>query len=211
MKKQVKLWLSLLLNLTIVAFEVVAFYQGRKMGVEQFQFYTQLSNLLAGVVCLIFTGFLLRLIRSGVKIPSWCSFLKYTVSIMLAQTFLISLTFLSIASGSVAFLMLGPIVRYFHTLCPILSVVSFLLLDPKMEPFTRQHTMLAMIPTLLYGTVAIILNIMRVWHGPYPFLYVYEQPLWLSAVWFVTIFGAAFLIAFLLRIASCRLHREYVY
>ena len=75
----------------------------------------------------------------------------------------------------------------------------------------KHHTALAMVPTLLYGVVAIILNVLRVWHGPYPFLYVYEQPVWLTAVWVVVILGAAFLIALLLRVVNCRLNREYVY
>ena len=206
-----KKYAALILNIAIVILEGVGFYSARYLGWEQFWFYTQISNLFLGLVSLILTVFLLRYIRDGVPVPAWASFLKYSATIMTAQTFLVSLFVLSPMMGGVKLLMLGPIVRYFHTLCPLLAIVSFLLVDLKSLSFTRQHTILAMLPTILYAVVAITLNVLRIWHGPYPFLYVYEQPVWLSAVWLVVIMGAAYLIALLLRVIHRRLSHEYVY
>ena len=206
-----KTYAALILNVAIVILEGLGFYSARGLGWEQFCYYTQISNLFLGLISLILVGFLLRYIRDGVSVPAWVSFLKYSATIMTAQTFLVSLFVLSPMMGGVGLLMLGPIVRYFHTLCPLLAIVSFLLVDFKALSFTRQHTLLAMIPTMLYAMVAITLNILRIWHGPYPFLYVYEQPVWASAIWLVVIMGAAYLIAFLLRVIHRRLSHEYVY
>ena len=40
--------------------------------------------------------------------------------------------------------------------------------------------------------------------GPYPFLHVYEQPVWASVLWFIAIPGGAYLIALLLRFGRRR-------
>ena len=40
-------------------------------------------------------------------------------------------------------------------------------------------------------------NVARVYKGPYPFFYVYEQPLWVSGMWVVVILGGALLIAWM--------------
>lgn len=207
MTKEAKRYISLFLNVAVIFFEVLAFYDARNFGWGQFCYYTQLSNLFAGIVCVLVSFSLLR----SPKMPTWVIFLKYCVTIMLTQTFLISLTFLSIAWGGIGEIMLAPIVRYFHTLCPILAIVSFLFFDPPIEHFEPRVSLLAMIPTFIYGAVAITLNVLKVWHGPYPFLYVYEQPVWLSVVWALIIFGAAFLISVLLRIAKRRSSNEQIY
>ena len=211
MSKNAKLYVALVLNAAIIISEALGFWEARSLGWAQFCYYTQISNLLAGIVSIILVLSLLRKIRDGIPVPAWLTFLKYTTTIMLTQTFLILLTVLSPTMGGMKLLMLGPIVRYFHTLCPLLAMISFLCVDPQETSMAKRHTALAMVPTLLYGAVAIILNVLRVWHGPYPFLYVYEQPVWLTAVWVVVILGAAFLIALLLRVVNCRLNREYVY
>ena len=39
---------------------------------------------------------------------------------------------------------------------------------------------------------------MRVVEGPYPFLRVYEQPVYMSIIWVIVILGSAYGIAFLL-------------
>ena len=211
MAEKRKIYISLAINAIIVVLEAVGFYGARSLGWGQFWFYTQISNLLLGIVCILLSLFLLRCLRNGSRIPFWLNFLKYTITIMVAQTFLVSLTVLSIAWGGIGAMMLGPVVRYFHTLCPLLAVASFLFFDPQEKPFTLKHNALAMTPTIIYGAVAITLNVLRIWHGPYPFLYVYEQPVWLSIVWFVVIMGAAFLIAVLLRLLHKRINRRYIY
>lgn len=211
MSKNVKLYVALVLNAAIIIFEAIGFWEARSLGWAQFCYYTQISNLLAGIVSILLVFSLLRKIRDGIPVSAWLTWLKYTTTIMLTQTFLVSLTVLSPAMGGVKLLMLGPIVRYLHTLCPLLAMASFLAFDPQEISMTKRHTALAVVPTLLYGAVAIVLNVLRVWHGPYPFLYVYEQPAWLTAIWVVVILGAAFLIALLLRVVNRRLNREYVY
>ena len=46
--------------------------------------------------------------------------------------------------------------------------------------------------TIAYAIVFITLNILKVYEGPYPFLMVYKQPVYMSIVWFILIVGGAF-------------------
>jgi hypothetical protein len=46
----------------------------------------------------------------------------------------------------------------------------------------------------------VILNVLKVLEGPYPFLYVYKQPWYVSVGWAVGIVGANFLYAFLMMV-----------
>lgn len=46
--------------------------------------------------------------------------------------------------------------------------------------------------TIAYAVVFIILNILKVYDGPYPFLQVYNQPIYMSVIWFIVIVGGAF-------------------
>ena len=55
-----------------------------------------------------------------------------------------------------------------------------------------------MLPTLIYALILMALNLMRVVEGPYPFLRVYEQPVYMSIIWVIVILGSAYGIAFLL-------------
>ena len=43
--------------------------------------------------------------------------------------------------------------------------------------------------TLLYGITLILLNVLKVVVGPYPFLMVYNQTVWMSILWCVIILG----------------------
>ena len=57
---------------------------------------------------------------------------------------------------------------------------------------------MALLPTLVYALVLVILNLAKLVDGPYPFLKVYQQPVYMSCIWVLAILGGAYLIAALL-------------
>ncbi len=65
-------------------------------------------------------------------------------------------------------------------------------------PSERKYRLFALTPTILYAAVAVTLNIAKVMDGPYPFLHVYEQPVYMSIIWFAAILGGAYFMAWLL-------------
>lgn len=165
------------------------------------RFYTQDSNLLALAACLIcVVGQGIALKKKRYEMPLWIQTIKYIATCCLTLTLLVVLFVLIPMSGMQSFtmMMFHGSMLYHHFLCPVLAILSFLLLErtPKMQ---KKHTFYAMIPTGIYAVVTIILNILKVEEGPYSFLRVYEQPVYISIIWCVVILGGAYFFAWGIR------------
>ncbi len=161
-------------------------------GLRLFVFYTQLSNL----VLLIASVAYIRLERLAIK--------NQTVNIavsMVTLTYIVVMFVLAPMASSdgraaVMHVISGGSSLYHHLLCPILAIVSFLLLEEG--KFDKKQVNIALAPTLVYTIIAVVLNMIKVIEGPYPFLMVTKQPIWASFLWFVVIVGAGYGIALLL-------------
>ena len=79
---------------------------------------------------------------------------------------------------------------YTHTLCPIVSIISFLYFERHIFKGWKA-VWIALIHTILYAILAITLNIAKVWEGPYPFLMVYKNPVWQTIAYSIVILGGA--------------------
>lgn len=159
-----------------------------------FKYYTQLSNIFSMIAALVVAIFTARdLIKNTDYMPDWARILKFSSACCLTETFLVTMFVLApmgMMGGFLPLMFEGPNL-FHHTLCPIVSVLSLCLLE-KGDRITFKHAVYAMAPTLLYGVVSVTLNLLKVWHGPYPFLYVYEQPVYMSLIWAVVVLGGAF-------------------
>ena len=193
--------LALISNLLIVVLEVISFiilinrHGGITVGIVYF--YTRLSNLLA-LIAGIFVLIVIIKNKSG-ELPKWLSLLRYIATIMLFVTLLISLFVLTPAVGSFYRMMIENQLKFHHLLCPLISIISFIFFE-KGGVLTTKDNVLALIPTLVYGIVMMILNAARVVDGPYPFLRVHNQPVWATILWFVGIFFGAFLLGLIIRL-----------
>lgn len=74
------------------------------------------------------------------------------------------------------------------------SVNSFLFFEPG-ERLEKKDLKYGIIPTVIYGITVLMLNILKIKSGPYPFFYVYHQPVIVSILWFAGILGGMALIA----------------
>ena len=117
-------------------------------------------------------------------------------------TIVVVLTILSWQVGDLGWLLFNGSMFFTHTLCPILAIVLFTAFNPC--EFKKTDARYAMIFTLGYAAVALVLNIAKIWHGPYPFLWVYEQPIWASVMWVVVILAGAFGLAKLLLLPNIK-------
>ncbi len=190
---------AVLCNAILVALELVSLLiSSLENGWAQFRFYTQDSNYFAMLVSAAYLIAAFRSSKRGKPLPAWVVTLRYIATCLLSVTFLVVLLILSPPYGWTGFrytLFTGAM-TFQHLLCPILSFVSFLLFER--EPIGRRAPLLALIPTALYAAVLVPLNAARALHGPYPFLYVHEQPWWQSLLYGVVILGGAYLCAYLL-------------
>lgn len=167
---------------------------------DSLQFYTVDSNLLAMAAAGVGAVCLLRELSGRGKAPGWAALLKFASAACLLLTFLVVACVLAPMYGGAAgyrAMMLSGDGLYHHLICPVLTVGSFLLLDDA-PPLGLRAATVALIPTALYAAVTVVLNLTGMMRGPYPFLRVYEQPVWASALWLVGIVGGAYLLARLL-------------
>ena len=189
--------LSILANLAVVWMELKAIPLSWSGVHEQmFLFYTELSNLFAMGVCLAVALCQLRALLAGGEMPAWARTLKYMVTCCLMLTFLTVVFVLAPMYGPDGHyvMLLTSSMLYNHFLNPVAAFLSFVLLE-RAPALPRRAVGCAMIPTLVYGGIMLAANVAKVYKGPYPFFYVYEQPLWASGMWMVVILGGAVLIA----------------
>ena len=187
-----KLWevcrrvLSIVLNLAVVLMEPVAIRMSwEAVGNQTFTFYTENSNVFSAVVCLLVVLAQLRGLVTGRPLPRWVKTLKFIAACCLTMTFLTVVLVLAPyypEQGGVVSLLTESSMLYHHLLNPLCVFVSFVFLerDPKLP---ARCIPLALVPTVLYGSVALWANIRRLIVGPYPFLMVYEQTPAQSVLW----------------------------
>ena len=180
-------------NILIVLLELIGTALSFRNGVSVLIWYTVESNILALIasMCLLVTFFICG------SVPEWVKLLRYSAAVCLAVTFLVVV--LVLTPWAVPYGMVGDVLYkgpqiYHHILCPIISFISFVLLE-KNDEIKRSHALIAAAPTFLYGTVTMLLNILRIIEGPYPFLYVYQQPWFMSLFWYLSILGLSYIVA----------------
>jgi hypothetical protein len=150
-------------------------------GLKILAYYTQISN----IITLLSSIFLLAL-GSG---DFTCGF-RYLSSCMLTMTFLITLCVLVPMGGGFRKLMLSGNGLYHHTLCPIISVASYI--------FWEDHNSVIAAPVLItfvYGMTMICLNYLRKFDGPYPFFRVHKQSREATLMWIAVLVTIIKLIA----------------
>ena len=161
--------LEFILNLIIVIFAVIGINlmltseaeEGalQSSGLENFKFYTVLTNVFCGIVALIYLV---------------CIFAKKDIGKMAALK-LAAVCGVAITFAVVAF-MFGPLYGFlqfykrgnlfFHLLLPVTAMIEFIIVKRRKIPF--KYTVFAAIPTLLYA-IGYLLNILiNGVGGPWP-------------------------------------------
>jgi uncharacterized membrane protein (DUF2068 family) len=186
---------ALALNVVLVVLGIIGFIRTiTGLGYPAWEYYTQLSNYFALISAAIYVVFLIRNIKDKSKeIPKWVSILKYTSTLSLLVTFLVVVFILTPYYGKdiIIWIFFWGSNLFYHTLCPILTFISFTFFESHNIKGLKDNFR-AIYFTLIYAAVFITLNILKVYEGPYPFLMVYKQPVYMSIVWFILIVGGAF-------------------
>lgn len=201
MKFRIRICCALVLNLAIAGMAIYGSVSAaRHSGWTILKYYTQLSNLFGALACLLIAGFEIQSLRIGKdRTPLWAYGIQFSAVCCLMVTFLVVLFVLAPDAGKNGYrtMLTEGDMLYHHLLCPILILVVFVALERPALPL--RAAALAVIPTLIYGIVTLVLNLARRLDGPYPFLRVYRQPVPMSVFWFVAIIGGNYLIALAVR------------
>ncbi|MBQ1812977.1 MAG: hypothetical protein II119_03395 [Bacilli bacterium] len=181
-------------NILIVIMEIIAFIiTYKQIHTVAIQYYTEDSNLLALISSLIFLIYLLF----NKKIPRWLEIFKYVSTTCLMLTFLVVIFILSpMYNFNYYYMLFSGNLIFHHLLCPIFSFITLIFFD-NINVYKKDY-LYSVLATSIYAVVLIILNIFKVLEGPYPFLYVYKQPIYISILWFIIIFSITYVINYIL-------------
>ena len=194
-------YIGLFINLVIVILEIIGFVMvTRNFGSGIFEYYTQDSNLLLLVSSLIYSIYIFMGIRRGrIEIPNWLGVLKYMAVVSVSITFIVVITILSWSmEGGLYGMLFEGAMLYHHTICPILAVISFILFE-NYDIDGNIQIIRSLYFTFIYSIILISLNIVKLVEGPYPFLMVHNQSIFMSLFWIVIILSGAFGISMGLR------------
>lgn len=185
--------LSLIVNIMIIIMEIIGFiYLVINFGIEAMITYTVQSNILALLSSSILVVCQIRFLTKEKNIPSFAKVFKHLSTTNLFLTIVVVITMLAPQSGDWYFMLVYFPNLFYHLLAPIFAILSFVFLE--WEPMLNfKSTLIPITYTIIYAIVLIILNLTYVYHGPYFFLYVYEQPWYLSVIYTITIPGIAYL------------------
>lgn len=195
--------LALLLNLVSAALQIYALVTVfMTRGFSPLQYYTVDSNIFA---CISSIVLVVALLIKG-KTPLWVHKLRYFATSCIAVTFVVVLVILIPAAGfsTIPEMLFQGTNLWQHTVCPLLCIISFLFFE-KDKKLDSNQSIYALVPTLIYAAVTLVLNLIRVIRGPYAFLYIYEQSVWMTLMWMIIIGGIAYILAELLRQGNLRL------
>lgn len=200
--------IALAFNVLILFFEILGFAQG--VSLDMFVYYTNLSNLIALTAsALMVAGLLIPTKAEGNgKLLTVALWYKYMAACMTTVTLIVVLCILVPMQG------FGMIYKgnflYFHLICPLLMMISTIVTDPAQDKVSKinvKQLLLGLAPTLVYATVTIIANIVGALEGPYPFLMVRSQPVYMSIIWAVVVLGIAVAIAYAVLRLKNRRHK----
>ena len=171
--------ISIGLNVLIIIVEIIGLILCYKeLGINSFIYYTLLSNLFLLISCILY------LFKNKIK-SRVVDIMKFGSTLSVTVTFLVVLFILGPNKDlTYHFLLLEGANFFYHLVCPVLGIITFLFFDDvKISGF--KDVLGAFVFTVLYSIVILTLNIFKVIVGPYPFLRVYENPLFVSLLWIV--------------------------
>lgn len=191
-KKKIKIFL----NFAIIIFEIIGFTLAiDNFGYRFIEYYTQDSNLMVLATSILYLIYTIN----DKKIPALIQWLKYTSVVSITITFVVVVTILSwTMEGGIIAMLFKNSMLFHHTICPLLTIISFIFFEDY-DFRSYKDTFRTVYFTIIYAIILIILNILRIVEGPYPFLMVYNQSIFMSILWFVLIIGGTFVIAALLK------------
>ena len=169
---------------------VIKFY-----GASTFIYYTVDSNIVCLISSILF--FVFMLIKKNItEIPFFVMVLRFMATVCLTVTFVVVVAYLApvrvwIPEGTyldnLKILLFKDDMLYQHLLAPVISFISFAFFEGDRRLNKKKTIWYGAAVTLVYGAIMIILNLLKIVDGPYPFFRIYENPVVYSIVMIVII------------------------
>ena len=160
--KRIKISLILnIVNALFVTFAVIAMTSGfhfmsddtilELASLSAFQFFTFDSNLLLGIVTVMFIAYEIMLIKGKIeKIPRYAYLLKFVSTVAVGLTMFTVVILLAPQTTKGYFSLFLNANLFFHLICPLVAIISFCFFE-KQNDIKFKECVYGLIPTLLYG------------------------------------------------------------
>ena len=167
--------LSLIVNLIIVICEIITLLH-IKGKLNIFKYYTYLQNFFALIISILYSISITICLITGNIVPEFIKGLRYIGTTGLISTMFIFIVFLD--GGKKVSITQDDFVRGFnykianvilHYICPILSLISFIIFEREIILDNGIWTILVALPSCLYWIIYIIFSSTKVWKEPYNF------------------------------------------
>ena len=190
--------LDIIIHILIIILEILAFIRAiRHEGRVAIEFYTDLSNLMALITSILYLIFYK-------KENKFINSLYFVTTTMLTITLLVVIFVLGpMYSFDYKWLILQGSHFIMHLICPVLFISVYLFYKKR-----NDNKYLSVIVTGIYGIVLIILNLLKVVDGPYPFLKVYNQSILTSILWGIILLSVSLVISILLIKLNNKINKE---
>lgn len=175
--EKIYLIMALLLNLAIVVIEIIVLFKViEKKNI--LKFYTFLSNLIGLVASVVFVCVGFNVLLTNGIIPIWVKGLRFSATHSLASTLLVFAIILlplykkgTLSNEIELFKGISEAKAnvILHYLCPLLSIISFLLFERNPVLEDSQWTLYAALPSIIYWSLYLVLTITHCWKEPYGF------------------------------------------
>ncbi|WP_407416456.1 hypothetical protein [Methanobrevibacter sp.] len=181
---------GIVLNVLLVILEVIALIQCyHDFGSIDFRYYTIDSNIFALIAAVLY-------LYTRKNIPKVVKLAKYSSALSLLITFLVVIFVLyPMYNFNFQLMFLDGPNFLMHIVCPLIVLISFIFFEEIDLENSLRNNVRSLYFTIVYAIVLISLNILRVLVGPYPFLKVYEQPVFMTVLWLVGILVFAFILS----------------
>jgi len=198
MKTQMKILLLLAVDIAMVAMEwPVISREWKSSGAWMLRFYTQSSNVLAMFVCAVCAACEIVCLVRGCALPGWAQLMRYVSACCLMVTMIVAACILVPMNPGESFrgFMLEGGLLYLHTVCPLVMLAGCMIAGGA--KLTAVHALIAVIPTVIYGIITLVMNFKRIYAGPYFFFQIYRQPWYETVMWMAVIIAGNFIVSWL--------------
>lgn len=192
---------GILLNIAIAFMAIHGIGCMPEKGWDLIRRYDVICSVMTAAACLLSAGCFFFAIDA----PRWVNYLKLTTAAEEALTFIAVTAVLVPASRAYKGMLLDGGMIYLHVVCPVLSIVSLLLLD-RIKTRPVPAGLLATIPTLIYGIVMLILNLTGTVFGPHEFLTVTRSKSY-AYLWMPALLALTVLLGIILALANQMIHK----
>ncbi len=187
--------IALGINIAILIIELITF--GKNIFIDHtiaVEYYTNDSNIIALISSLLFIMF-----YKNEK--EFVRDIRFVATSALTVTFLVVIFILTpMYDYNYKLLMFTDSFLMLHTIVPILSIISYILFENR-----SKKDYLCLVFTIIYAIILVLLNILNIVDGPYPFLKVNAQDILVTLLWGVVIIGGSYVIGIVLNFLNKKL------